>query len=226
MQPRGCGPAPTPGSGRTTRPAWQVVIRQDREHPAFGGQPRDGDAQVGAPKRGCINGQHPVPGEIPPRVVLERHHAVHQAPLAPDAPAQHGGDPAEAVPAQSAQRGRLRGGGPALPRRARERPGLGHVVAHHAPIALGGPRDLDRRLAHPGMGHGAGRQSPMAMPPRAAACGTRGRARTAHGHPPARRHLLPRLHLFGGQPQHGGRPCIILRPSGGTLLRRCQLSTN
>ena len=72
-----------------------------------------------------------------------------------------------AVPAQPAQPGRLRGRRPARPRRELERPGLGHVMARHASIALGHPRDLDRRLAHPGMGHGAGRQVPMALPPQA-----------------------------------------------------------
>ena len=99
--PADAGPHRRRDPGRPRVPRGEAVIRPDREHPACGGQQRAGDAPGGAPKRGFINGQHQVPGEIPPRIVLERHHAVHPATPAPDAHAPHGGDPAAAQGAAS-----------------------------------------------------------------------------------------------------------------------------
>ena len=207
--PRGGGPAPTSGSGPTTRPAGRGG------HPPGSGAP---GVRGPAARWGCT-------GRCPETRLHQWTTPSPRGDPTPDRPrAPPRGPPSDASarrprPARGRPRGSSR-------RRQRERPGRGHVVARHAPIARGGPRDRDRRLAHPGRGHGAGRPSPMAMPPRAPAGGTRGRARTAHGPPPARRHLLHRFPRVGGPPQHGGRRCIILSHRGGTLLRRCQLSTH
>jgi len=150
------GPPVRRDPGEPRLPRGDAVIGPDRPPAALRGQQGNGDAQVRAAKRRCINRQHAVPRRGPPRVVVQRHPGIDQAPPAAHADGQHRGDPVKTSAPQSRQRRLLGGRTPSLPGPSPDEAHLGYPVARHTPIANRRPGHRNRHIASPRVRHHPG----------------------------------------------------------------------